>query len=254
MRLRVLGCSGGVSAGLRTTSLLIDHDILIDAGSGVGDLNLDEMAGIKHIFLTHSHLDHIGFIPLLLDSVFERLADPIVVHGLPETLRALREHIFNWVVWPDFSVLPDAEHPVVRYREMEPGQPFESAGRALNMVRVNHAVPAVGYVIECTGGVIAFSGDTTSNDHFWAALNGLARLDVLIVETAFSDKDLAISRLARHYCPSLLRQDMAKLHHTPQIYITHNKPGDEAAIIGECQRVMPERHVKPLRAGQVFEL
>lgn len=254
MRLRILGCSGGVSTGLRTTSMLIDHDILIDAGSGVGDLSLDEMAGIKHIFLTHSHLDHIGFIPLLLDSIFDRIHDPVVVHGLPDTLQALREHIFNWIVWPDFSVLPDADHPVVRYQEMEPGHPFASAGRTLTMVRVNHAVPAVGYVLECSGGVIAFSGDTTSNDYFWETINGLPRLDVLIVEAAFSNKDIELSRLARHYCPSLLGRDMTKLRHNPRVYITHNKPGDETAIIAECQAAMPERNVMALRGGQVFEL
>jgi hypothetical protein len=41
MKLRVLGCSGGIGGGhLRTTSLLVDHDILIDAGTGVADLSV----------------------------------------------------------------------------------------------------------------------------------------------------------------------------------------------------------------------
>ncbi|MBI1991107.1 MAG: 3',5'-cyclic-nucleotide phosphodiesterase, partial [Betaproteobacteria bacterium] len=43
MRLRILGCSGGIGRGLRTTSMLLDHDILIDAGTGVGDLSIDEL-------------------------------------------------------------------------------------------------------------------------------------------------------------------------------------------------------------------
>ena len=35
MRLRVLGCSGGIGGRhLRTTSFLADSDILIDAGTG----------------------------------------------------------------------------------------------------------------------------------------------------------------------------------------------------------------------------
>ena len=37
MKLRVLGCSGGIGPGLRTTALMIDNDVLIDCGSGVGD-------------------------------------------------------------------------------------------------------------------------------------------------------------------------------------------------------------------------
>ena len=32
MELKVLGCSGGVGGQLRTTTLLIDDDVLIDAG------------------------------------------------------------------------------------------------------------------------------------------------------------------------------------------------------------------------------
>ena len=40
MKLRILGCSGGISGDLRTTSMLLDHDVLIDAGTGVGDLSI----------------------------------------------------------------------------------------------------------------------------------------------------------------------------------------------------------------------
>ncbi len=254
MRLRILGCSGGIGMQLRTTSLLVDNDILIDSGSGVGDLSLDEMARIRHIFLTHSHLDHIGFIPFLLDSIFDRIREPIVVHGLPETLQALREHIFNWVIWPDFSCLPSPEHPVVVYREMQPGQPLTLGDRTLEMVPVRHAVPAVGYRLECPGGVVAFSGDTTSNDHFWEALNARPRLDILIVETAFSNKDVEICRLSRHYCPQLLAGDMEKLQHRPAVYISHNKPGDEEVIIKECREAMPGRNIEPLLSNHIFEL
>ena len=59
MQIRVLGCSGSIAAGCRTTSFLIGHDVLVDAGTGVGDLTLDEMAAIDHIVVSHSHLDHV---------------------------------------------------------------------------------------------------------------------------------------------------------------------------------------------------
>ena len=44
MKLRVLGCSGGIGARARTTSFLVDEDILIDAGTGVEDLSVDDIA------------------------------------------------------------------------------------------------------------------------------------------------------------------------------------------------------------------
>lgn len=56
MKLTILGCSGGIGIGLRTTAMLLDDDVLIDAGTGVGDLTLDRMARIDAVFLTHSHL------------------------------------------------------------------------------------------------------------------------------------------------------------------------------------------------------
>ena len=43
--------------------------MLVDAGTGVGDLTLDELARIDHILISHSHLDHVLAIGLLADSV-----------------------------------------------------------------------------------------------------------------------------------------------------------------------------------------
>ncbi|MDX1253110.1 MAG: 3',5'-cyclic-nucleotide phosphodiesterase [Gammaproteobacteria bacterium] len=254
MNVRVLGASGGVGPGLKTTSLLIDDDILIDAGSGVGELSLEQMASIRHIFITHSHLDHVAFLPLLLDSVFDSIREPVLVHGQAATLRALQEHIFNWVIWPDFSRLPQPDTPVMRYEVMAPGEVCTIAGRALEMIAVNHAVPGVGYHIESPGGALAFSGDTTTNDSFWAALNARQRLDVLIVESAFANANLELSRLACHYCPVLLAEDIAKLRHDPVIYITHNKPGDEETIFAECQAAMPQRNLRRLGGGEIIPL
>jgi hypothetical protein len=44
MKVRVLGCSGAIARDCRTISFLIDDNILVDAGTGVGDLTLDENA------------------------------------------------------------------------------------------------------------------------------------------------------------------------------------------------------------------
>jgi Cft2 family RNA processing exonuclease len=98
MQIKILGCSGGIGGDLRTTSMLVDNDILIDAGTGVGDLTMDELLMIDHIFITHSHLDHIVFIPLLLDTVMGIRVGSVTVHATQETLTTLHTHIFNWKV------------------------------------------------------------------------------------------------------------------------------------------------------------
>ena len=254
MRIRVLGCSGGIGVGLRTTSLLVDDDILIDSGTGVGDLTLEEMAGIRHIFLTHSHLDHIAGIPLLVDSIFDRIETPITIHAQAPTLEALRAHIFNWVIWPDFTRLPTAQEPVLCYELMTPGSTLQLADRSIESIPVQHIVPGVGYRLSAGGKSFAFSGDTSSNDSFWAALNHHDNLDLLIVECAFANDSLELSRLAAHYCPSLLAADMAKLTHQPAVHLTHLKPGSEDAIFSECRTALAGRDPQRLFGGEVFTL
>ena len=118
MRIRVLGCSGAIAKDCRTTSFLIDDDTLIDAGTGVGDLTLDEMRRIERVFLTHSHLDHVAALPLMVDSVGAARCQPLQIHALPDTIGALRAHIFNDLIWPDFSRIPSETDPFIQFREI----------------------------------------------------------------------------------------------------------------------------------------
>jgi cAMP phosphodiesterase len=255
MDIRVLGCSGGIGGnGRRTTSFLLGSEVLIDAGSGVADLSLDELAAIRHIFITHAHLDHIHMLPLLLDSVFDRLEQPVVVHGQPHTLRALRDHIFNWVVWPDFTALPSEELPVLVLQQMEPGEHVIVGDTRFGMIPVNHIVPTVAYTVEYPGGVFAFSGDTTTNDTLWEGLNALDRLDHFIVEAAFSSAEMALCEMSKHYCPQLLAADLKKLRHNPQIYLTHAKPGEEEMIYRECRELIADRPLYHLTGGERLAL
>ena len=200
MQLRVLGCSGGIGQGVATTSFVVDKEILVDAGTGVSGLTLEEMRHIRHIFITHSHLDHIASIPLLADTLFDSLVgNPIILHAQRETLDALQDHIFNWDIWPDFTSLPANASAVLKLNTMQAGASTEVNGRNIEMIPVNHAVPGVGYRIESGGRSFAFSGDTTSNESLWDALNKHHGLDLLFIETAFANRDIELARLAFHY-------------------------------------------------------
>ncbi|HHJ35327.1 MAG TPA: 3',5'-cyclic-nucleotide phosphodiesterase [Gammaproteobacteria bacterium] len=255
MKVRVLGCSGGINQEVATTSYMVDDDILIDAGTGVCELSLDEMRGLKHIFITHSHLDHIASIPLLADTLFDDLiGSPLVVHALPETIKALRNHIFNWVIWPDFTELPHKTNAVLKLEPMKAGTVFEFFGRRIEMISVNHAVPGVGYCVESDGRVFAFSGDTTSNENFWASLNKRDSLDLLFVESAYADKDIEMAKKAFHYCPQLLARDLLKLKHKTKVCISHLKPRSEEKIIEQCKAAMPDQDIHQLKSGDIFQL
>jgi len=238
MRLRVLGCSGGIGRGLRTTSFLLDDTILIDAGTGVGDLTREEACEVRHVFLTHSHLDHVAGLPLLIGTVFGRLTTPLVVHAQPVTIQALRDHLFNGTIWPDFAELPDRDHAKLIYSPMDPGDVVEVDGHTFEMIPGNHVVPSVAYVVGDGERTFCFSGDTTTNDTIWEGLNALDRLDLLIVECGFPNEREALSVLARHYCPHRLAKDVAKLRHRPRLGITHLQPGAEDETWAECREAI----------------
>ena len=123
MRVQVLGCSGGIGGvNARTTSLRVDHDILIDAGTGLADLSLPELAAIDHVFVTHSHLDHIAALPLMIDAVADLRESPVTIHATAVTLETIRSHIFNWAIWPDFSEIAVRDRQVMQYRPIAVGQ------------------------------------------------------------------------------------------------------------------------------------
>ncbi|MBL6748995.1 MAG: 3',5'-cyclic-nucleotide phosphodiesterase [Nevskia sp.] len=252
MRIKILGCSGGVGPGLRTTSLLVDDAILVDAGTGVGDLSLAQMSRITDVLITHSHLDHVCGLAFIADNLFGLLDRPLRVHATPETLAALREHLFNWKLWPDFSALPDAEHPIVVFHPLEPGQARAVGAMTVTPFQVLHTVPAVGYLIDSGQGVFVFTGDTYADDRLWNFLNGQPRLDRLMIDVAFPDEDAELGRLSRHFTPGLLGQELAKLRHRPKLYLTHHKPGTERAIEQECLTALAGWDYSHLKRGDII--
>jgi len=256
MKVEVLGCSGGIGKGYRTTSFLVDDDLLIDCGSGVGGLTLERMGRLESLFLTHSHLDHIAFLPFLVDTGFELLlAKPLTVYLLEETLDALREHIFNWRIWPDFAELPDRDNPVLRFVVIQPGETVSSTGRKVQAIPVAHTVAAVGYRVEGPGGgAFAYTGDSTGNDSFWEGLNRHARLDHLFAECSFPNRQQLLARKAGHYHSALLARDLHKLKLPARISITHMTPSLEKEILRELEQELPGVTLRGLRRGQIITL
>jgi Cft2 family RNA processing exonuclease len=255
MKLRILGCSGGIGGRhLRTTSMLLDRDILIDAGTGVGDLSLPELAAIDHVFLTHSHLDHICCLPLLVDTVGDMRGRPLTVHLTEATLAILKNHVFNWAVWPDFSEIPDAQNPYLQFHTIRVGEPVQLDGRTITPLPAEHTVPAVGYLLDSGSASLAFTGDTGPNPALWPILNGVANLRTLIVETAFSNRERELALLSKHLCPSLLREELNQFTGNAEIFITHLKPGQIELTMHEIDETVGHLGPKMLQNNQTFEL
>lgn len=261
MKVRVLGCSGAIARDCRTTSFLVDDHLLVDAGTGVGDLTLQEMQGIDHVLLTHAHLDHVAALPLMIDAVASHRSAPVQVHALPETLAALRAHVFNNTIWPDFTRIPTPERPWIELLPLAVGQPLTVLGKRIEALPAIHTVPAVGYAVQDARACWVFSGDTGPNPAFWRRVNQLP-VSMLVIETAFSNQEQDVAELSLHLSPHLLANELAAM--APQIpypiYITHTKPAEAGRIMREVEGLpaaaapQPPHDIRWLRAGQVFEL
>ena len=233
--------------------MLIDGDVLIDAGTGIGDLALSDLKSIRHVFLTHAHLDHVAGLPMLVDSVFDENFDtPLTVYAREETLRAVQEHLFNDVIWPNFSNLPSADNPMLRYVVCSPGDTVTVGHRDFHAVDVMHSVPSLGFTVQNSGGVFAVSGDTKSNETLWPVLNSCDDLKVLVIEVSFPDEMEALAAQAGHYCPKTLTEDLKCLRHDPEIWLTGMKPGQEELILEQVIAAAPGKNIRMLSRGTVL--
>ncbi len=232
--IRVLGCSGGISEGLRTTSLLLNEDTLIDAGTGVGDLSIEALKKIDQVFLTHSHLDHVCSIAFMVDAVGALREKPLVVYGIRETIEALKAHIFNNVIWPDFTVIPSAEKPFLAFKVIGANSSMKIGEVTITTLPVDHSVPATGYAIDSGSGKLVFSGDTGPCDAFWSAINALSDVRHVIIETSFDSTDHALAEISGHLSSTSMVSEIQKLEHTEiQCWVTHLKPDGREDLFNE---------------------
>ncbi|OYD50128.1 3',5'-cyclic-nucleotide phosphodiesterase [Acidovorax kalamii] len=261
MQIRVLGCSGAIAKDCRTTSFLVGDRILIDAGTGVGDLTLEEMGRIDHVLLTHSHLDHIAALPLMLDAVSSLRRSPVQVHALPATIEALQAHVFNNIIWPDFSAIPSQASPFLQYQTFSTGELLAIDGFEIEVLPARHTVPAVGFAVRGDSGWWVFSGDTERNQAFWDRVNTLPVTN-LVIETAFSNRERDLARRSLHLSPDTLAQELAHIHPANRypIYITHTKPSETELIMEEIRQLdgtsgsLGPHDIRWLSAGQTLEV
>ncbi|RUM90849.1 MAG: 3',5'-cyclic-nucleotide phosphodiesterase [Thiomicrospira sp.] len=254
MQLRILGCSGGISPGQGTTAFLVDQTLLVDAGTGVESLTYEEMQQIEAIVLTHSHLDHISHLPFLLKNLIGSTHQTLQVYALSHTVDALKNHIFNDVIWPDFTVLPSHDSPCVQLNIVKYGEVLSLADKQVVVLPAYHSVPTAGYWIGNEDAAFAFSGDCFQNNDFWRALNNLPPVDMLIMDNQFSKKDKALSELAKHYYPSALKLDLEKLDYRPPVFISHLPVTNKEKLLTEIRTELARWTPEVLEANHVYNV
>lgn len=230
MELKVLGASGGLVAGGATTSFLLDSHILLDGGTGIGSLSLQQMCAIDSLLLTHAHLDHIAGAALMLASTIDHRTTPLTIYAPESVLTTLKQHLFNWQIWPDFAALPNVETPVLRYQSVGEGESFELAGLQIEAVALNHTVPSFAYLIAGANGSFCFCGDTAATETLWQRINQRGGVDQLFIELSYPEHKADIAKLAGHYDTASLANDIQMLEKPLRLNLMHAKPGYEELL------------------------
>jgi ribonuclease BN (tRNA processing enzyme) len=217
------------------TSYLIDGAVAIDAGCLDRAGDLDALAAIKHVFLSHSHLDHVASLPPLLDVVYDGTGDCVTVYGHAHTLDCLRRDLFNDRLYPDFVRISAERPPFLKLRELTPGDPVEAAGLRVTPVEVNHVVPALGYVVEADGAAAAFPGDTAPTEEIWKVAGRCVHLRAVFLECTFPGSMEWLAEVARHLTPARYAGEVGKLGKAVRFITVHVHARHRDAVIAELE-------------------
>lgn len=235
MRLRILGCHGGESPHHHATSFLIDDSILLDAGAVTRSLSLADQCKIDHVFISHSHLDHIRDLALLADNIIGVRKNILNIYCTDVTANALEQHFFNNIIWPDFTQIENPANrgsPTIRIHRIASGATVKVGGYSFRTVRVNHPVECHAIFVSWKNGTFVYSGDTGPTEDLWTEMNKLTDLRGFIFEVSFPNNMEKLAEVSGHLTPKMLASELKKFRPKSPgpIWLYHLKPGYQALL------------------------
>ena len=234
MRIKLLPSSAGRQSQLQClTSFLVDDRVAIDGGSIGFALRPGEIGRVRHIIVTHAHADHTASLPIYVAEAFNVLNDPIIIYGSSEVISALRKHVFNDHVWPDFEKiqLSNGSGPTVEFRELQARQKLNIAGIDVTPIPVNHLVPTFGLLVQNETAAVVFTSDTYTTDEIWSAAKEIENLKAVFVDVSFPNEMAELAQASKHLTPQLLADELKKLDREVEVYAVHIKPTNRDDVI-----------------------
>jgi ribonuclease BN (tRNA processing enzyme) len=254
MKVKILGCSGSETMGHNPPGFLVNDVMMLDAGTITAALTIDAQSKITDILISHTHIDHIKSILFLADNIIGRIKKPVNIRAIPEVIDAIRKHLMNNIIWPDFTVIPTANNPVMKYVPMEVGKTVSVAGLKVKAIPMNHPVPAVGFLVNDGRSSLLYSADTGPNELLWKEAAKMKNLKAIIVDTSFPNSLGGLADVSGHFTPAQLHRDLtkARVGNDVPIYIYHIKPVHQKKVIKEL-RDMGRKNVKILQEGKTYQ-
>ena len=237
MRIRLLASSSGPTPSFQfAMSYLVNDCLAIDAGA-IGFAPLTVQRAIKHVFLSHVHLDHIASLPIFLDNVYEPGPEAISLYAGKSTWEALQQHIFNDVVWPDFVRLSTSESPFFHFQQLNSEMAIEAAGLTLTPVALDHVVATLGFIIDDGQAAVAIVSDTSPTQRIWEVARTIPNLKAVFLESSFPSSMQWLADKTNHLTATTFATEIANSGLRVPFYAMHIKPAFQANIVGELQRL-----------------
>ena len=211
------------------TSFLVDGEVVVDAGAITRALTIEEQRKIRHVLISHTHMDHTATLPFLIENIFGTHPEPVSIYCAKRVMGAVRRHLFNNDTWPDFTRIPDHVEPSVRFQEIVAEEPFTISGLPggdleITAIPVDHIVPTTGFLLRQGSSSIIFTSDTGPTERVWQVANETPDLKALITECSFPNRLQAVADVSLHLTPKTLAHELGKLKRDVEVLIYHFKP------------------------------
>ena len=233
--IKILGAYGGKATNMQLTSIQLSKEVVLDAGNILEGLG-NGMKNINHVFISHSHLDHINDIGFLIDATYECRTESLKIYGREKTLEDIHNHILNWDIWPDFTQinLIDSDIKSVELIPIELNETITVDGCKLKAIENNHTISSNGYVIEKDNSAIMFTSDTYCCDTIWDEVNSNEKITAIIIDVSFPSRMAKLAFDSKHLTPNLLKDELKKLKRDNiSIHINHIKPSYKVELVKE---------------------
>ena len=224
MKVRVAASTCGGSSKLQyASSYIVDDCLAIDAGCLGMRGTPHQQAEIRHVFLTHSHIDHIATLPIFVENAFEPGRQPVAIYGAPEALENIQRHIFNDEIWPNFVRLSINGHPLVKLVPLNEGSPVRIGALSITPVAVHHVVPTYGYIITDGTSTVAFGADSGPTDRIWKLARNSPGPLLVFLEASFPDEMHSLATISGHLTPALFAAEVRKMPEAKTLVAMHIK-------------------------------
>jgi cAMP phosphodiesterase len=198
----------------------------------------------------------VGALPLFAVNITSNKSGPVSIYAADVTLKALSDHLMNWVIWPDFTKIYNyGGKPVFKYVKLPKTGWTNVEGYKVKAVAVHHSIPAHGFIIGKGNSYFVYTGDTKQTDAIWKEAAKLGKkLKSVMIEVAYPDSQRELAERSSHLVPQTLSDELAKLGGLkPKVYVMHMKPEFVGQIKAELRKIKG-LEVIPMEEGRVYNV